>query len=914
MLEYTSQDIHDCLKGRRVVFARDSTIRQIFRATSAKLGNAGTRDTILDAVTAGGKHEDLSFATEGVKLEFLWDPWLNTTALKSELAKYELQPYLVDEDALQEENDDTPTLFVLGAPGLWAAHYGGDDYFDLFKFGVNRVMADLYTPLYESITTPMISAGEHHENASNIILLAPVPIPAYNMLSPERQETITPERISVMNQYLSGKTLAENSHILWAYNKMTEHERTAFEDSGLHVLDSVAASQADLVLNARCNGPAAGRRDAAHRGTCCMVYPRGRFETAFLNLSIDLTSLLLTYRIFPGLLSARLHMPEVIVALGQLFFAVSWCQFSDRTTAFSKIARHYNQSAFVALSGSWFLVSLLSLGLFSWDGHTPYSDSYLSRPQSDEIKGLMQAFVLLYHYYYASKTPWAYKLVRLFMSGYFFLSAFGHSMYFLKKRDFSFGRLATVVFRLNALSALLPYAVDTDYDSYYFAPAITFWYLVVYLTHRIYWVYNQDLFYFLPKVIAAAILVNVFIFTPGLLEFLSRTSYTIFRMTWDVADMRFRLGLDRYVVFIGIIVASLVQRTARFRAHHRQGTLGTFTGYPYGERVPIVDGVLRAIAESKPAWTALKPAILLLCAAVLCTFPILASADSLHSKEAYNALHPYISWLPVVAFLALRNACAWLRARSMRLPAALGRVSLETYVLQYHMWLGNDATARLTTGLLDRYGSPWHSDSGGNGWIYKSTRLAETAVLTVFFVAVATATHRATDVLSQWLFGPSRGRPRRRPKRHHYRRAIFATGPGAEGRSNSISSNSSDNESERTNTSTNPGVSASASISEAGPGMTVFEMQDLEAGGGRWRGSTPMEGSGGGDDGDGDGNSSSSKKWGAKKKSSLLLPSVFIRALSHGRRRIRRADILEDPKLRAALLLLALWVANWLYC
>merc|ERR1712060_6415 len=56
-------------------------------------------------------------------------------------------------------------------------------------------------------------------------------------------------------------------------------------------------------------------------------------------------------------------------------------------------------------------------------------------------------------------------------------------------------------------------------------------------------------------------------------------------------------------------------------------------------------------------------------------------------KLEYNRLHPFTSALPIVMYLLLRNACPWLRQRYLYLFAYLGRITLETYILQFHIWM-----------------------------------------------------------------------------------------------------------------------------------------------------------------------------------------------------------------------------------
>ena len=63
----------------------------------------------------------------------------------------------------------------------------------------------------------------------------------------------------------------------------------------------------------------------------------------------------------------------------------------------------------------------------------------------------------------------------------------------------------------------------------------------------------------------------------------------------------------------------------------------------------------------------------------------------LADRRVYNAYHPYTSWIPIVAFILLRNNSSGLRKAHSHHLALIGRHSLELYLLQFHVWLGNAA-------------------------------------------------------------------------------------------------------------------------------------------------------------------------------------------------------------------------------
>ena len=56
-------------------------------------------------------------------------------------------------------------------------------------------------------------------------------------------------------------------------------------------------------------------------------------------------------------------------------------------------------------------------------------------------------------------------------------------------------------------------------------------------------------------------------------------------------------------------------------------------------------------------------------------------------KRAYNAVHPYTSFVPIFCYMVLRNCSPTLRRYHMHLFAWCGKVTLETYILQFHIWM-----------------------------------------------------------------------------------------------------------------------------------------------------------------------------------------------------------------------------------
>lgn len=366
------------------------------------------------------------------------------------------------------------------------------------------------------------------------------------------------------------------------------------------------------------------------------------------------------------------------------------CYLTDRTHIFNKVLKLYNSQDFWMFCAAFALTGFSSISR-SGSPFRPTQDKversdqpFLSRDQTDEWKGWMQALILAYHYVGGSKVLWIYRIVRLLVASYLFMTGYGHAAYFYQRNDYSFKRVIAVLIRLNLLSCLLPWMMDTDYLFYYFAPLVTYWYIVIYITFRAQSEWNKNLTFLLSKVCVASMITTVLHLQHWLFDPPMRLINFIFRSQWEAEEWLFRVSLDQYVVYIGMVVAVLYIRSTR-----------PLSPVVYPQSKFSAKSHTRSSHSSPYLKTSLSFAASV---AALVVYQLLANTRK--SKESSNQLHPYISPLPILAFVYLRNCTSRLRNHHSAAFAWLGRISLETFVLQYHLWLAADTKGLLSLGIL----------------------------------------------------------------------------------------------------------------------------------------------------------------------------------------------------------------------
>ncbi|KAJ7390613.1 N-acetylneuraminate 9-O-acetyltransferase [Desmophyllum pertusum] len=670
MHSYISSEIRTCLQNHPVAFIGDSRTRGLYYELVETVS--------LNAVEDEGKaHNDLSYVDKlsNTSVSFYWQPEVNLS-MKSLYDDWTKNP------------QKSPHLIITGS-GTWTIKNQGLDAVMNYGYNLTKVKGSM-----ETLVAKKKNESQALPKKSSLFPPSPVIVwiqqePVVESKLHEARKMITNEKVDLFNSIAEEMFLKDNSSVtvMWtSFNAAKKRPETSTD--GLHYGEPITTLELDLIFNYYCN-----QYLQVSDATCCVPAPRlthlqRNTFAVFITCIVLFLIMFVCQHLWPaepkgshgaepttpgGHPSSSLRwvysdrMYPVMKSLFKMGLIMFYFYLCDRTNLFYKEQKEYSNLVFVLV-----LIVFLALGAWTW---APTQQTVvLNRDQTNEWKGWMQLFILLYHYIGASKVLPIYVFIRLLVASYIFLSGYGHFSFFWNKGDFGLYRFCQVMTRMNILVAVLCLIMGRPYQFYYFVPLVSFWFVVIYAVLAVW-----------PRVTAAlvkenhkhyvVILVKFFFFfgvistiwsSPLLCQWIF-SQWAIKELFIDendsVREWWFRSWLDRYIALFGMVVA-FAYCTAKYLKMFDDNNKRTLFSRPVGVAC-VIFAVVAIVSYAIQAFT--------------CS-----------SKLSCNETHSAVSFIPIIAFVLLRNVPGPLRAKFSRFYAWVGTISLELFIAQYHIWLAHD--------------------------------------------------------------------------------------------------------------------------------------------------------------------------------------------------------------------------------
>ena len=297
------------------------------------------------------------------------------------------------------------------------------------------------------------------------------------------------------------------------------------------------------------------------------------------------------------------------------------------------------------------------------------ANDVLNRDQTEEWKGWMQFIFLLYHYYSAGEV---YNSIRIMITCYVWMTGFGNFSFFYVKGDYSLVRVLQMLWRLNFLVIFLMLSQGTTYILYYICPLHTYFFLMVYFTMKLFRSANYKKYQIRLKLLFLAVLIYLF--------------WDVESPVWKMVHLPFLSEKP----MLGATGGSMWEWYFRTTLDH----WSTFLGMLFALNYPITSLWYRKLEAQPPHKEWLGKGIVGV--VLLGAFVAWVMGPFQQPKLEYNSTNAYFGFVPLITYIYFRNVTPTLREYSLDLLHQIGKTTLETYLMQHHIWLTSNAKSLLT--------------------------------------------------------------------------------------------------------------------------------------------------------------------------------------------------------------------------
>lgn len=356
-----------------------------------------------------------------------------------------------------------------------------------------------------------------------------------------------------------------------------------------------------------------------------------------------------------------------IFALSTLALIMAYFYLCDRTNFFMKENKYYSEFSFWIPLGYVFVLGMF----FTEDSRFT---KVLHRDQTNELKGWMIMAILIYNMTGADRVTPIYMYMKVLISGYLFLSGYGHFTYIWHTGNTGLTRFLQILFRMNFMTIVLCLCMNRPYQFYYFVPLISFWFCMIYFVlamppH----ITSLDIesnpyqyLYLVLKFVCLMTVITVLYMSEVFFEriFVTRPWKALFVTTDDdIHEWWHTWKLDRYTISYGMVFAAVFHIAQKYNLvdDNNHGNL-------FSRRISLFATLAGIIGIG-----------------FYTTFSFVC-----RNKQDCEEIHSYIVFIPIVGYIVLRNISGMLRTRFSSFFAWFGKISLELFICQYHIWLAAD--------------------------------------------------------------------------------------------------------------------------------------------------------------------------------------------------------------------------------